>query len=320
MRVDDTERVNRDVIFDLDSMSEEVATVSSHLSTEIFDNGEAICCIDAESLVRNIDLVGDIIVPDTLNSTTVQPNETGSSVVYFGEDDFEIAKLFYETQLKLTAVDHDKKVKAELSSILETPHYKSPAARAIVVHAVKSPLSDVMLTIYTTYHSPLCTLLFSYLDHSDVNTMIEAFHWLKPMMNYSFPLSPPEHCLFPKMSSCFRFRILVQEIQETPEHRPDASRSLDLFWLSTCEYCASHITSGYCTMVLRFFLKLFPKCLKQHIIKIYPNDGARLFRRQHFQGAHNRIHLSTDYTMLVSRLYFLKNNSLITTTIIMVVL
>jgi hypothetical protein len=66
-RVDDTERVNRDVIFDLDSMAEEVATVSSHLSKEIFDNDEALCRMDAESLVRNIDLVSDIIVPDTLN-------------------------------------------------------------------------------------------------------------------------------------------------------------------------------------------------------------------------------------------------------------
>jgi hypothetical protein len=32
-RVDDTERVKRDVIFDLDIMAEELATVSSHLST-----------------------------------------------------------------------------------------------------------------------------------------------------------------------------------------------------------------------------------------------------------------------------------------------
>jgi hypothetical protein len=86
-RVDNTERVNREVIFDLDSMAEEVATVSSHLSTEIFDNDEALCRIDAESLVRNIDLVSDIIIPETLNSTTVQPNETVSSALYFGEDD-----------------------------------------------------------------------------------------------------------------------------------------------------------------------------------------------------------------------------------------
>jgi hypothetical protein len=230
-RVDDTERVNRDVIFDLYSMAEEVASVSSHLSTEIFDNDEALCRMDAESLVINIDLVGDIIVPETLNSTSVQTNETGSSVVYFGEDDLEIAKQFYETQLKLTSVDHDKKVKAEVSSVFETPRYKSPEARAIVVHAAKFSLIDVMLIIYTTYHSPLCSLLFSYLDHSDVKTMIEAFHWLKPMMNYSFPLRLPEHCLFPTMFSRCRFRILVQAIQETPEHRPDASRFWDLIWL-----------------------------------------------------------------------------------------
>jgi hypothetical protein len=54
------------------------------------------------------------------------------------------------------------------------------------------------------------------------------------------------------MSSRLGFRILVQEIQETPEHRPDASRFLDLIWLSTCEYCASEITSIYFDMSLRF--------------------------------------------------------------------
>jgi hypothetical protein len=123
-RVDDTERVNRDVIFDLDSMAEELATVSSHISIEMFDNDEALCCMDAESLSRNIDLVGDIIVPETINSTTVQPNKTGRSVVYFGEDDLDIANENYKMQLKLTEVDHDKKVKAELSSIFKNPRYK----------------------------------------------------------------------------------------------------------------------------------------------------------------------------------------------------
>jgi hypothetical protein len=139
-----------------------------------------------------------------------------------------------------------------------------------------------------------------------VKEVIEAFHWMTPMMNYSFPLRLPEHCIFPTMSSRRRFRILVQGIQETPAQRPDASRFLDLIWLSTCECCASEIMSGYCTMALRFFLRLCPKCLKHHIIKISPNDGARLFRRQHFHWAQNRIHISTDHTMLVSRLYCLK--------------
>jgi hypothetical protein len=163
-----------------------------------------------------------------------------------------------------------------------------------------------MLTIYTTYHSPQCSLLFSHLDPSDVKEVIEPLHWMKPMMNYSFPLRLPELCLFPTTSSCRRFRIIVQGIQETPEHRPDASWFLDLIWLSTCKCCASKITSGYCTKALRLFLRLRPKCLKHHIIKISPNDGARLFRRQHFHGAQNRIHLSTDHTMLVSILYCLK--------------
>jgi hypothetical protein len=252
-RVDDTERVNCDVIFDLDSRAEEISTVASHISTEMFNNDEALCRMDEEFLSSNINLVGDIIVPQTINSTTVQPNETDSNIVYFGEDELDIAKEYYNTQLKLIDVDHDKKVKAELSSIFETPCYKSPEARAIIVHAAKFSLSDVMLTIYTTYHSPLSSLLFSYLDHSDVKTMIETFHWMKQLINYSFPLRLPELSLFPTMSSCRRFRILVQAIQETSEHRPDAYRFLDLIWLSTCEYCACDITSGYCTMALRFF-------------------------------------------------------------------
>jgi hypothetical protein len=156
----------------------------------------------------------------------------------------DISKEYYSTQLKLTAVDHDKKVKAELSSIFETPRYKSPEARAIKVHAAKFPLSEFMLTIYTTYHYPLYSLLFSYLDHSDVKTMIETCHWMNPLMNYSFTLRLPELSLLPTMSSRRRFRIIVQKIQETPEHRPNASRFLNLIWLSTCEYCACDITSG----------------------------------------------------------------------------
>jgi hypothetical protein len=54
----------RTATFDLVSLAEEVGSVSSHLSTEIFDNDDALCCMDAESLVRNIDLFSDIIVPE----------------------------------------------------------------------------------------------------------------------------------------------------------------------------------------------------------------------------------------------------------------
>jgi hypothetical protein len=123
-RVDDAERVNRDVIFDLYSVAEEVESVSSPVATEMLDNDEALCRMDAKSLVRNIELVSDTIVPET------------------GE--------------------------AEFSSIFDSPRNKSKQATAIVEFAAKYPLSDVMLTIYTTYHSPLCPLLFSHLDHSGV--------------------------------------------------------------------------------------------------------------------------------------------------------
>jgi hypothetical protein len=121
----------------------------------------------------------------------------------------------------------------------------------------------------------------------------------------TFALRLPELSLFPTMYTRRRFRVLVQEIQETPEHCPDASRFFDLIWLSTCEYWACEITSGYFDMPL-FVWRLCPKCLQKHIIKISHNEGAHLFRRQHFHGAQNRIHLSTDHTMQVSRLYFLK--------------
>jgi hypothetical protein len=172
-----------------------------------------------------------------------------------------------------------------VSSISDSPCNKSKQATAIVEFAAKYPLCDVMLTIYTTYHSPLCPLLFSHLDHSDVREVIEALSWMKPIMNYSFTLRLPEHCLFPTMFSRHRSSIVVRGIQETPEHRPDASRFSDLICLSTCECCAKEITSGYCTMALRFFLRLCPKCLKHHIIKISPNDGARLFRRHISTGS-----------------------------------
>jgi hypothetical protein len=67
-RVDDTERVNRDVTFDLVSLAEEVGSVSSHISTEKLDNDDALCRMDAEALVRNIDLISDIIVPETVKA------------------------------------------------------------------------------------------------------------------------------------------------------------------------------------------------------------------------------------------------------------
>jgi hypothetical protein len=72
-----------------------------------------------------------------------------------------------------------------MASIFDTPRNNSHEARAIIVHPAKYPLTDVMLTLYTTYHIPLHCLLFSYLEHDDLKTLIETFHWMKPLMNYS---------------------------------------------------------------------------------------------------------------------------------------
>jgi hypothetical protein len=78
-------------------------------------------------------------------------------------------------------------------------------------------------------------------------------------MNYSFPLWLPELSLFPTVVAHNPFQILVQEIQEKPEHRPDASRFLDLIWQSTCEQCGCEITSGYFEMDLHFFGETMPQ-------------------------------------------------------------
>jgi hypothetical protein len=114
----------------------------------MFDNDEALCCMDAEFLSSNLNPLGDnIIVPQNIYLTTVKQHETGISNVHFRQYELEIAKEYYNT--KLIAVDHDKKVKAEMASNFH-PRYKSHKARAIIVHSSKYSLTKVMLTIYTT--------------------------------------------------------------------------------------------------------------------------------------------------------------------------
>jgi hypothetical protein len=122
-------------MFDFENRNEEFFTISSHIPTDMFDNDEDLCRMDAEFLSSNLNPLGDIIVPQNIYSTTVQQHETGISNVHFGQYELEIAKEYYNT--KLIAVDHDKKVKAEMSSIFETPRYKLRKARAIIVHAAK---------------------------------------------------------------------------------------------------------------------------------------------------------------------------------------
>jgi hypothetical protein len=100
---------------------------------------------------------------------------------------------------------------------------------------------------------------------------------------------------------------VVKAIEDTPEHRPVASRFLELIWQSTCEGYGKEITSGYFEMALKFLVRLCPLCVKKHIVMLGKNDGGRIFRRQHYHGAQNIIKLSADHTLTVSRVYCLKN-------------
>jgi hypothetical protein len=97
--------------------------------------------------------------------------------------------------------------------------------------------------------------------------MIETFHSIKPLMNYSFPLRLPEISLFPTMSSRRCFRILVQEIQETPEHRPDASRFFILFGCRPVNI--AHAKSPQDTLIFHFvFLKDYAPIVSNNTLSI----------------------------------------------------
>jgi hypothetical protein len=110
-------------MFDFENRNEEFFTISSHIPTDMFDNDEDLCRMDAEFLSSNLNPLGDIIMPQKMYSTTVQQNETGISNFHSVQYELEIEREYNNT--KLIAVDHDKKVKAEMSSIFETPCNKS---------------------------------------------------------------------------------------------------------------------------------------------------------------------------------------------------
>jgi hypothetical protein len=124
-----------------------------------------------------------------------------------------------------------------------------------------------------------------------VVSLIEAYPWMIPLMNYSFPLGLQELSLFPTIDSRRRFRIVVKAIEETPEHMTVASRFLELIWKSNCEGCGKEITSGYFEMALKILVILCPLCLKKHIVLLGTNDGGRIFLRRHYHGAHKLIQL-----------------------------
>jgi hypothetical protein len=90
-KVDDTEMVNRDVMFDFNNRNEQYSTISSHISTEMFGNDEALCRTNVEFLSSNLNPLGDIIVPQNMHSTNVHQHETGISSVHFGQYESKIA-------------------------------------------------------------------------------------------------------------------------------------------------------------------------------------------------------------------------------------
>jgi hypothetical protein len=166
--------------------------------------------------------------------------------------------------------------------MFKTARYQADESRVIIRFSKKTSLTEVLLTIYTTYHSPLSTILFSWLEHEDMVALINAYIWMKQLMNYSFPLGLPELYLFSTTDSHRRFCIVVKDIEKTPEHQPVASRFLELLSQSTCEGCGKEITSGYFEMALKFILRLCPLFLKKHMAMLGPNDGAHIFCPQHY--------------------------------------
>jgi excinuclease UvrABC nuclease subunit len=69
---------------------------------------------------------------------------------------------------KLQVVEHGAIVGSEMNSMFRRARYQSEESRAIIRCAKKTSLTEVLLTIYTTYHSPFATLLFSWLEHEDL--------------------------------------------------------------------------------------------------------------------------------------------------------
>jgi hypothetical protein len=61
---------------------------------------------------------------------------------------------------KIKLLEHDAIVRSEMNSMFKTARYQSEESRSIIFCAKKTSLTEVLLTIYTTYHSPFATLLF----------------------------------------------------------------------------------------------------------------------------------------------------------------
>jgi hypothetical protein len=169
-------------MFELDDMNDENPNIPSPISTKNLNDDQPLRGMDAKLEFSNKNLNIDNIDHQDIPCNQVKLTPNGVRLRHY---ELGKAKLYYNTTLK--AVDHDEKVKAEMSIIFQTPHYQSQEAKASIVHATSHTITEVLLTLYTTHHSPLSDLLLSWFEHKDLLKLIGIFDWMKPLMNYSFP-------------------------------------------------------------------------------------------------------------------------------------
>jgi hypothetical protein len=113
---DDIEMVTRDVMFELDGMNDEAPPIPSPISTEMLEDDQPLRDMDTtfefSNMNLNINYIDHHNVP--YNQVKLTPNGIRHRHYELGK-----ANIYYNTPSK--AVDHDDKVKAEMSSIFQTP-------------------------------------------------------------------------------------------------------------------------------------------------------------------------------------------------------
>jgi hypothetical protein len=177
--IDDMEMVTQNTMFEFDAMNDEAPNIPSPNSTEILDDDQPLCDMDTKlessnkhSIIDNIDHQ-----KNPCNQVKLTPNG-----IRFRNYELGKVKLYYNTTLE--ALGHDEKVKAEMSSIFQTPRCQSHKTRSIIIRATSRPITEVLLTLYTPYHSTISVLLLSWFEHNDLVKLIGVFDWMKPLMNY----------------------------------------------------------------------------------------------------------------------------------------
>jgi hypothetical protein len=101
-------------------MNDEATSISSPISTEMRDNDNPLCDMDAKSESSNQNKIIDNIDHQDILCNQVKMTPNG---VQCRHDELGKANSYYDTTLE--AVEHDEKVKAEMYIIFQTPRYQS---------------------------------------------------------------------------------------------------------------------------------------------------------------------------------------------------